>query len=116
MKIFFWMILILFQISTAVADGKTGFGKVVEIYPTSSGVYYIKMEWNSNAPNASVPNPTNCTSNIDFYNSGVDEGANRLFSALLTAYSTKADVQLYYKDGTNCDPWGYSWVNSALLK
>lgn len=88
------------------AEGWTGYGKVLEVYPSSSGTFYFSIDVSSN------PGP--CANSIWFSNPGTGDGANRVFASLLSAQASGASVRVYVTGA--CDTWGYHVISSTSVK
>jgi hypothetical protein len=87
------------------AAGWTSYGTVEEVYPNTSGVYFVRLTVASN--------PSTCSQPTWFSNSGTGDGASRVFAALLSAQASGKSVRVYVA-GT-CDGWGYSEISSASV-
>jgi hypothetical protein len=93
--------------SASAADGWTEYAQVLELYPTISDTYFVRLDVTSNAGS--------CTDQAWFYYDGTGPGANRVFAALLSAQATGALVRVHVT-GTCYPQYGYSEISSVTVK
>ena len=87
------------------AEGWTSYGTVQEIYPNSTGAFYVRINVSSN--------PASTCLASGFSHPGTGNGANRVFAALLSAHASGKPVRVYVL-GT-CDQWAYAEITAASL-
>ena len=87
------------------AEGWTSYGTVQEVYPNSTGAFYVRI-------NVSTSPASTCLAGW-FSHTGTGNGANRVFAALLAAQATGKPVRVYVL-GT-CDQWAYADISAASV-
>ena len=85
--------------------GWTGTGLVVELNPTTSGRFLLKLDTNAN--------PSGCKQKQWFYVDYTGTGADHMFRMLVAAATTNKPVRVYVTG--SCDLNGYSEISSASL-
>lgn len=87
-------------------SGWTSYALVEEIYPTSAGTFYVKINFASN--------PHSCaTTEGWFSNSGTEPGAPLVYATLLSAQVKEKHVRLHVTGA--CDQWGYYVFSSVSM-
>jgi hypothetical protein len=88
------------------ASGWTAYGTVEEVYPNPGGNFSARLSVSTN--------PSSCANREWFSHTGVGNGANRVFAAILSAHATGKPVRVYVTDA--CDQWGYSDFTSVSVQ
>ena len=85
--------------------GWTGYGRLVELQPTTAERFLVKINVKSNR--------SDCKNKQWFYSGYNNTGSNYMFRALLEATSSKTNVRVYVTGA--CDLDGYSEISAVSI-
>lgn len=85
--------------------GWSGYGKVIELEPTTQGRFLVRLDLPSN--------PSGCRDKDWYYRDYTGAGAEYMFQAVLAALRDARPLQVYVTG--NCDINGYAEISSLRI-
>ncbi|GFE83522.1 hypothetical protein GCM10011487_55220 [Steroidobacter agaridevorans] len=96
------------QSAHAAGAGWTAYGRVLEIYPSNTGTFYVNIDMDTSSITEK------CSYTGWFANADNNSAANRVFAALLSAHATGAPVRVYVTGACSSDY--YTLISSASVR